>query len=285
MYNLLAYRKTRLSKELEKRQHYGVGCSEKVLYDQIDEVNSLYESVERWMLRYKRFPEHEELEECCPCSLKDRQLEANIKQLGEKIKLSKVNDYFEKVTVDEYYILKNPKCNSYEDYERAAKRYCYEIGVEVKRQDQVCNFTLDIVRSTIPCELIYSLGVVQKACNLGYSVMSTAAQCKAQWQILVTEDNCDIPFNIYSKAVNKGITYDIVKDIYNSNLSLTTNDDGRLVLKGGTANYLLEDFDFSNFITSNPDLYDKFHTEPLVLVEKILADYDLTSAQIKKLIK
>ena len=137
-----------------------------------------------------------------------------------------VGDYTDPTTVDDSgedsWILRNPKCTciNKEQWEQCSFNFCKSIGITFTRKDEeVCKLAFEITQETIdPCVGI-ALAITTKAKDLGYHNSRNHEDCKLDYKIAV-EKGCDIEFSVYKKAYQSGLTYDLIKLIYDNNLEV-----------------------------------------------------------------
>lgn len=173
----------------------------------------------------------------------------------------------------------NPYCVSRERWEKIAYTICKAFNLKITNIEEQCDFTFEVVRNLISCDIILAISVFKQMCNLKLKVNRDIYECKIDFDILVNETNCNIDFKTYRKFIDCNLSFDVIKTIYENECSIEINN-GVLSLITPLSTYPLEDLNFSGI----PDLnilkklnVDTSNTEyiknPQAFINKLKQDY------------
>ena len=174
------------------------------------------------------------------------------------------------------WIKNNPYCSSREDWERLSFVLCRDLKVEITATELKCNFTFDVVKEEITCDVLTALSIAEKACKLNVIIKRTDEQCKAEWKVFLEQYPGTINFKTYKSALNNhNLTFEAIKAIYDAGLTLGLNKLGTCYLKTNLTSYDLSDISFSNLITSQSiNSSNLISTTKQTDLKKFLTDYN-----------
>ena len=150
----------------------------------------------------------------------------------------------------ELWTLSNPACVSYDSYERYAKEFCGNIGLEISIVKEQCEVALAISREIITNDILVAVTAYKEACELNYELTRTDEQCNIEWKLLIEENNCDIEYKVYRELINCNVNFDIIKAVYSKGLEINQNSEGELVLKTPYSSHKLADLVIKNVDTN-----------------------------------
>lgn len=227
------------------------------------------------LIQYKQLLEEEIFNQARgfkPC-LKDKELEClkdHILSLtGKLCNTSNYRDLNIDSSNKNKWISKHPQCVVYDDWERWSYYLCNRIGIKLEVQTKICDFTLELTRKIIPCDILIYIQAVKKSCDLGIKLDLDKDRCKAELNILVSEHKCDLSLKTYIELKKCNVTFDMVKKVYGCNLKLNVDSKLKPTLVTPLAEYELE------CITPS-DLAPLLEIEqtPSISVEDILKNYE-----------
>lgn len=115
------------------------------------------------------------------------------------------------------WIINNPECFSYEEWETSLIQICPKIGIVVTEIDQTCSLVKHILSNRVNqrCSILSSLSAISvdnKNCNVS-TVKVNLAECKNDYEILVKETKCDLSFETYVSLINCNISSNTIAEL------------------------------------------------------------------------
>ncbi len=209
-----------LATEKVSNKLYGYYCAEDI-DTKITEAITLKKSLSRIKLSLLRGAS------CLDDHTIQNILEKAIKIVGKE---SCPTDYRQDISIDttgiNAYLLKGPRCVTYDSYNKFSSFICGKLGLTITAERAQCDITFEITHKIINCDLLYSLSVYRDLCNLGYKVSRTQEECKLDWKLLLENNStCDLDFKTYMCFVKEdNLSYPIIDKVYKSGLSLVKVD-------------------------------------------------------------
>lgn len=120
------------------------------------------------------------------------------------------------------WISKHPTCVSYQDWEKWSYYLCDRLNINFEIKRVTCDFTLELTRKIIPCNILVYIQAHKQACNLGIKLDVEKERCKAELKILKDESKCDLSLKTYIDLKKCNISFDMVKEVYSCGLKLKT---------------------------------------------------------------
>ncbi len=199
---------------------YGYYCGEN-LDKEIKEATTLKKSLSRIKLSLLRGTS------CLDDETIQKIVEKAIKIVGKD---SCPTDYREDLSIDttgiNAYLLKGPRCVTYDSYNKFSSFICGRLGLTVTAEVEKCNVSFAITRKIISCNLLYALKVRKEMCDTGFKVKATKDQCKIDYKLLLEKTGCDLEYKTYLSFVNKhNLSYPIIEEVYKSGLTLAEVED------------------------------------------------------------
>ncbi len=161
-------------------------------------------------------------------------------------------DYRQDISIDttgiNAYLLKGPRCVTYDSYNKFASFICGKLGLSITAERDQCDISFEVTRRIISCNLLYALKVRKEMCALNYKVKADKNQCKIDYKLLLEKTGCDLEFKTYLSFVNKhNLSYPIIEEVYKSGLTLAeTEDNSDVVLCTPLNNYRLTEITPTN---------------------------------------
>jgi hypothetical protein len=122
------------------------------------------------------------------------------------------------------WVINNPTCVAWEDWERGVNRICKRIGIEVTNASDNYKFVYEILSKSLndSCVLYYTLDVVSKAIEQKCFDVSikNIASCKVDYDLIVSNTDCDLSFEMYMKMLSKNLSSTVIHNLYSSGGSL-----------------------------------------------------------------
>lgn len=177
-------------------------------------------------------------------------------------------------SLENNWIKLNPYCVSYDKWNKYAKVVARDLNLSLTVEEDICNFALELSKKVIPCEILLAAEAFRKAdCELGLKISRTEEECKLDWKLLIEQvPSCDLDLKSYltlSKECN--LSFDIIKEVYDCNLCLTTQTDEDtnqcVYLKTPLGEYELVE------LAATEDQLLKNNYSPKTILNKYLADY------------
>lgn len=196
-------------------------CGENLDF-KITEANTLKKSLERIKLSILRGAT------CLSDETIQKIVEKVIKIVGKE---SCPTDYREDISIDtsniNAYLLKGPRCVTYDSYNKFSSYLCGKIGVTLTAERDQCDLAFSVTRKIISCNLLYQLSVRREMCALGYKVKRSGGnECKLDYKLLLEKTGCDLEYKTYVSFVNKhNLTYPLIEEVYKSGLTLAETED------------------------------------------------------------
>lgn len=174
---------------------------------------------------------------------------------------------------EDIWAFKNPFCRSYESWEKWSKFFCGQLQMELTlEEEKIPELMLEISREIISPNVLLAITAQKEVKNLNLEISRTVEESKLDFQLLIEElDECDLVETQYVDLVQvQGLSYDMIKVIYESGLSLVT-DDKEVYLKTPMNTYKISDL--SGKI--NLKYLEKFGIKPTITKDKLLEDYKI----------
>ena len=199
---------------------YGYYCAED-LDNKIDESSVLKKSLERIKLSILRGTS------CLDDETIQKIIEKAIKIVGKD---SCPTYYRQDISIDtsniNAYLLKGPRCVTYDSYNKFASFICGRLGLTITAEREKCDITFELTRKIISCNLLYALKVRKEMCDLNFKVKTTKDQCKIDYKLLLEKTGCDLEYKAYLSFVNKhNLSYPRIEEVYKSGLTLAEAED------------------------------------------------------------
>lgn len=118
------------------------------------------------------------------------------------------------------WISQNPMCVSYKDWEKWSHYICGKLNINFKVTRKTCDFTLELTRKIIPCDILVYIQAHKKACDLDIKLDINKDRCKAELKILREDVNCDLSLKLYTELKKCNVSFDMVKKVYSCGLRL-----------------------------------------------------------------
>ena len=157
-----------------------------------------------------------------------------------------INEDFSNVKIDDSqfdeWVLNNPYCVSYEDWEKCLIKICPKVGIEVTDVKAVCNFMYGIISTQITCieKLLYTFDVIELARkNKCFDISINTNNCKLDYETIVEKHKCDLDFNTYISLINCNLSSKAIDNLLESNLDLgfdSKNNNPIVYLNGNSYN-------------------------------------------------
>ena len=217
----------------------------------------------------------------CLCPEEISKLYSNAASLLSEIKNTRKSDKQDgdiDVSNEITWIKNNPSCSSREQWERLSHIICEFLEVKVTTTEIKCDFTFDVVRQEINCDILTGLSLAEKACELNVKPKRTEAECKAEWKVFIESFPNGPDFKTYKAALKThNLTYETVKAIYAAGLTLGLNKIGTCTLNTALKSYDLSDISFSKLLTSDNIQNGLISTSIQTDLKKFLTDYNSTT--------
>lgn len=177
--------------------------------------------------------------------VKEKDIQSIIEKALSYININKCQDSCPEVSsTDEKlkeWTLRHPACVSYDSYERFAKEFCGDIGLQVTLEREVCDLTMAIIKEVVDCDILLSATAYTEACNLNLKVDSTIEQCRIDHNLLV-EQGHEIEYKDFKKLIQKGnVSYEMVQSVYSKGNILFLGENGEVVLKTPYSEHIFSD--------------------------------------------
>lgn len=137
-------------------------------------------------------------------------------QLVNLSDITKTNVQIDSTNFD-LWVVNNPYCVAYEDWEKSLYEICPQIGITVTNITQTCNFVLDISSNKIEdnCKFLYTLSIAtvarQQSCfDINVKNLGT---CKINYETIVKKYDCDLDFNTYVSLLNCNLSHKVVTNL------------------------------------------------------------------------
>lgn len=145
-----------------------------------------------------------------------------LEQVSKYLRMkNRPHESFSYVSVDDSmfdeWVVKNPYCVAYEDWERCVANIVPKVGIKVSQIQQACNFVVDFSSEIIPnsCEILYNLSIISQACSKNvYDIdIKNLASCKIKYETLVSEKSCKLSFEKYSSLLRCNISHQVISNL------------------------------------------------------------------------
>lgn len=140
------------------------------------------------------------------------------------------------------YFKKNPSCCTYDKWKKIALGICEEVGLSIIVEEQKrCDIAFELNIETIPTKCLAPLFIVErleKCDDIDFKIIArTKEQCEIDFKLLLEQvSNCDLSFEQYYKLNKKGLSFDALREIYNSALAVRLHN-GKVQLIGKINTY------------------------------------------------
>lgn len=216
----------------------------------------------------------------CPTDVQ-RVLEATYKLINLDYHSSEDFSYVEIDTSEfESWVLQNPTCVAWEDWEYYIPKFCIKVGIEVTDVQKACNLMYDIKVGVIQdcSKFLYTLSIASKAkeqncIDKSYEIIITnPEQCKLDYKVLVDEFKCDFTYDTYVSLLECNLSHKVISNLLECNVGLRYSKEGNtpiIVTKNGA--YKLDEIDINLFDQS----INKKHLNALLGTSKNYSRGDL----------
>lgn len=188
------------------------------------------------------------------------------------------------------WLSKNPYCAPVDQWEKLAHFVCGKLDIDIEVEEIKCNLTFEIIKESVPLGVLSGLSIGCLAKKNGIYNRRSDKECLLDWEILVEKINtCNLDYTAYLQLIKDcNLTYDVIQEAYACGLKFDTTN-GKYKLVGNNFSYDLSSITFNSPITSYKDLLIEGiqltpgHSIEKANLEKLLADYNLTEKQLRKL--
>jgi len=127
----------------------------------------------------------------------------------------------------EEWVLRNPRCVSYQDWERASYYFCDNLEIKLDiTPEEMCNLVLEIQTKSIDPNVLLVAEVYSEVCDLNLKLDSKSdVDCKVEFKLLHEKLDCDIDLKTYIELIECNISFDLIKTVYENKLKLYTTVD------------------------------------------------------------
>lgn len=169
---------------------------------------------------------------------------------------------FSNVTVDDSmfneWVLENPYCVAWEDWEKSAVKVCPKVGIQVKSVTEACNLLFDVKVDDVftdNCKFLYTLSIAsiakRKSCvDVNVSNLGT---CKVNYEFIVENYDCNFDFDTYVSLLNCNLSHKVITNLLECGVDIHYDVDqlcAEIITK--TGKYKLTDVEV-NIFDSNVD--------------------------------
>lgn len=201
-----------------------------------------------------------------------------IKSLNEQVNNiigNNCNDIIPVIKIDnsreDDWVFKNPFCRSYESWEKWSKFYCGKLKLNLNiEEEKIPNLILEISREIINPDVLLSITAYKEANNLNLEINRTKEENKLDFKLL-KEDLGELDLTEYNYSdlvLSFNLSYDIIKTIYSSGLSLEKKNN-EVYLKTPMSSYKLNDLsDEVDF-----KFLEKLGLKTTTTIKNLLQDY------------
>ena len=194
-------------------------------------------------------------------------LDRILKIVGKQCTINK-RDLLIDSSKKDLWIKNNIFCTPYSEWIKYSKKICDRINIDFKVERKICDFTLELVRKVIPCNILIYLQAVKKSCDLGIKLDVDKVRCEAELKILREKVNCDLDINLYRDLKSCNINFDFIKEVYSCGLSLKIDSYKCPILVSNLNEYPLNDLNPQNL-----ESLKEFNNIPTIDVQNILNNY------------
>ena len=121
----------------------------------------------------------------------------------------------------EAWVIKNPRCASYEDWQAASYWFCRELKLDTTLEvEKVCNITLAITKDVICDVVLLAVNTALESKKLDLRVKRSVDECKIDFKLLHTEVDCNLTLKTYLELIDHNISFDVIRTVYENNLEL-----------------------------------------------------------------
>ncbi len=169
-------------------------------------------------------------------------LEATSKLITPK---NNFKESYSNVEIEEYnfesWVLNNPYCIAWEDWEKYIPKICPKFGIEVINITNTCNFIYDVQIGVIEnkSKLLYTLSVQNIAqkkscvdikvkqllnCKIDYTITSNKIRdCKLDYDLFITKhDDCKIDYEVFVQLEKCRLDYEVLVKKYDCKFNFDT---------------------------------------------------------------
>lgn len=168
------------------------------------------------------------------------------------------------------YVIDNPACQSYANWNKWTKYFCGEIEFKIEIEERACDIMFAIAKDVLPCNVLFALQVKKQMCDLGFKVNRSEDECKLDWKILVEETKCDIDFTTYYRLTCCGFSYDIVKSIIDTGCTIEVIGDGDCDIEITT---IMGNYNVCDLVPENIQELEKYGKKITVTLDSLKSDY------------
>lgn len=185
------------------------------------------------------------------------------------------------------WVLENPGCVAYDNWERGLINACPKVGITVKSVKKSCDILSTVKLVDDKCKFLYTVSVYSVADScIKVKTKVDRKECKLKYDALVKEYNCSLSFSSYLKLIECNMTAEVIGSFLSCGLGVDYNvKNGCPEVKVATQTLSLCDTKVNIFSTSVDDaLLKEFSgtdVDPYE-VDKLIESYVENCELIKK---
>lgn len=150
-------------------------------------------------------------------------IEKIIRIIGKNC-VPELKDYCIDKSREDEWVVKNPYCRSYEDWEKWSKFLCEKLHLNISSEtEKLTSLILEITQETITPNVLLAISAYTEVReNLNLKISRSDDEIKLDFKLLLEKiPSCNLNLNIYQEMIkNHKLSFDIVKTIYDEGLSL-----------------------------------------------------------------
>ena len=169
----------------------------------------------------------------------------------------------------EEWTLNNPRCASFEDWEKASYWFCDKLDLRLKiPAEEVCNLTLALKKEIISADILLVAKVIDQVNKLELKVSRSIDECKIDFKLLHSKVECNLDLKTYIKLIENNISFDLIRTVYENNLELKLSTEDVPQIKTPLGDFAICD------ISPDMDSAKEFGINPTKTIEDLMGDYN-----------
>lgn len=180
-------------------------------------------------------------------------------------------DYNLNADKEEEWVMKNPFCRSYEDWEKWVKFFCGKLNLDITVDKKTKeNLILEISREIISPNLLLTISTYKKVNDeLTLRVQRTDNEIKLDFNLLTEKVDHDLTLKTYTSLVKDcSMSFDMIQSVYAEGASLEVSNNNEVILKTSYNTYNLD-----NLGGIDPTYLKKFGMNVTIDKDNLLRDY------------
>lgn len=212
-----------------------------------DSCNSLTESIVKQLVTYKKaikqyYHDIRSKSMLCLCDAEFQHLREKVLRLVNIKQCYGVSDIRYDDSVYDQWVMNNPDCVAYEDWEKGIVKCNPEIFITViKDQSVVRTLHALVTRDEDKCVMKLLASASRAICERKVNVSVNTTECRAQLVTLVQKHKCNLTFGLYVKLLKCNLNFELISTLLGCGGKLSVDNNGNAQVRLGATVTKIED--------------------------------------------